>query len=312
MTPARAHAAMPPWSPAPPPTPPPHPRTKWTRRVPHPVLIGHASSLTPYYSDATLEPAPRWRTRATCSRPSARRTRPSALQPRTRARSRRTLSPASSPRAPSAPPPPPPPSYQVDTPRPPHRTKWTRRVPPIVRIGHAASPPIVLIGHAASLSQVPPPRGRAAPLRARPRASPRVRPPPAPSAPLLRRAAPPPGAPPHPTPPRTNRTHLVLSPVLSGHVSSLPPAPPPAPCSLASPHAARVRRSTGAPARRGRGSCWREALAALQNLPAALEQARHAVVPGGPLPSRGCAPRPANSPRAGRPTVDPLWIDGCG
>jgi len=26
--------------------PPPAPRTKWTRRVPHPVLIGHAASLT--------------------------------------------------------------------------------------------------------------------------------------------------------------------------------------------------------------------------------------------------------------------------
>ena len=26
--------------------PPPSPRTKWTRRVPHPVLIGHVSSLT--------------------------------------------------------------------------------------------------------------------------------------------------------------------------------------------------------------------------------------------------------------------------
>ena len=25
---------------------PPPPRTKWTRRVPHPVLIGHAASLT--------------------------------------------------------------------------------------------------------------------------------------------------------------------------------------------------------------------------------------------------------------------------
>ena len=25
---------------------PPSPRTKWTRRVPHPVLIGHAASLT--------------------------------------------------------------------------------------------------------------------------------------------------------------------------------------------------------------------------------------------------------------------------
>jgi hypothetical protein len=27
---------------------PPPPRTKWTRRVPHPVLIGHAASLTPH------------------------------------------------------------------------------------------------------------------------------------------------------------------------------------------------------------------------------------------------------------------------
>ena len=27
---------------------PPPSRTKWTRRVPHPVLIGHAASLTPY------------------------------------------------------------------------------------------------------------------------------------------------------------------------------------------------------------------------------------------------------------------------
>ena len=26
----------------------PPPRTKWTRRVPHPVLIGHAASLAPY------------------------------------------------------------------------------------------------------------------------------------------------------------------------------------------------------------------------------------------------------------------------
>ena len=31
-----------------PPPPPPLPRTKWTRRVPHPVLIGHAASLTRY------------------------------------------------------------------------------------------------------------------------------------------------------------------------------------------------------------------------------------------------------------------------
>ena len=31
--------------------PPTPPRTKWTRRVPHPVPIGHAASLTPYQSD---------------------------------------------------------------------------------------------------------------------------------------------------------------------------------------------------------------------------------------------------------------------
>jgi hypothetical protein len=30
------------------PTPPPHTRTHRTRRVPHPVLIGHAASLIPY------------------------------------------------------------------------------------------------------------------------------------------------------------------------------------------------------------------------------------------------------------------------
>jgi hypothetical protein len=28
--------------------PPPPPRTKWTRRVPQPVLIGHAAPLAPY------------------------------------------------------------------------------------------------------------------------------------------------------------------------------------------------------------------------------------------------------------------------
>jgi tRNA A37 threonylcarbamoyltransferase TsaD len=32
-------------APAPPTPPPPPPRTEWTRRVPHPVLIGHASFL---------------------------------------------------------------------------------------------------------------------------------------------------------------------------------------------------------------------------------------------------------------------------
>ena len=52
--------------------PPPPPRTKWTRRVPHPVLIGHAASLTqpvaratPYRAEAPLcRPPPRSPSRA--------------------------------------------------------------------------------------------------------------------------------------------------------------------------------------------------------------------------------------------------------
>ena len=39
------------------PPPPLSPGTKWTRRVPHPVLIGHAASLTPYPSCMTVRPA---------------------------------------------------------------------------------------------------------------------------------------------------------------------------------------------------------------------------------------------------------------
>ena len=42
--PGTVHFASPPGIPP----PPPPLRTKWTRRVPHPVLIGHAASLTPY------------------------------------------------------------------------------------------------------------------------------------------------------------------------------------------------------------------------------------------------------------------------
>ena len=47
----------------------PPPRTKWTRRVPHPVPIGHAASLTPYQSDTP--------------RPSARHSTPGRAGPRT-------------------------------------------------------------------------------------------------------------------------------------------------------------------------------------------------------------------------------------
>ena len=39
-----------------PPPPPPPPRTKWTRRVPHPVLIGHAASLSQVCKQGTEQP----------------------------------------------------------------------------------------------------------------------------------------------------------------------------------------------------------------------------------------------------------------
>ena len=46
---ATPHSARPDAGGASPPPPPPSPsRTKWTRRVPYPVLIGHAVSLTLY------------------------------------------------------------------------------------------------------------------------------------------------------------------------------------------------------------------------------------------------------------------------
>ena len=124
--------------------PPPPSRTKWTRRVPHPVLIGHAASLTPYnpgahfspapYSpDAHLSPAPR--------RPGARGgRREGTLASRRMAEAGMVWWP-----------------WEgeegrgrvmcvwcggveeVALPPPPSRTKWTRRVPHPVLIGHAAS-----------------------------------------------------------------------------------------------------------------------------------------------------------------------------
>jgi len=70
-------------SPPRPPTPPP--RTKWTRRVPHPVLIGHAASLTTYARGA-------WRRRRGCSAGRTRRGRGrgTARGARPRRSSRRT------------------------------------------------------------------------------------------------------------------------------------------------------------------------------------------------------------------------------
>ena len=76
----------------PPPPPPPLPRTKWTRRVPHPVLIGHVASLFP-----PTAAAPCWGGRARAARCSC--TAPAALLTRQCERGR------------SSPPPPSPPSY---------------------------------------------------------------------------------------------------------------------------------------------------------------------------------------------------------
>jgi hypothetical protein len=80
--------------------PPPPPRTKWTRRVPHPVLIGHAAShtsivhLNVQHKCCTFSPSRR----------------------------------------------PPPPPVLLDTSRPSSRTNWTRLVPPPVLNGHASRP----------------------------------------------------------------------------------------------------------------------------------------------------------------------------
>jgi hypothetical protein len=73
----------PPLSDAEAPPPPPTPsRTKWTRRVPHPVLIGHAASLRPR---GCSRRAPRASRRAARRRPARRRPRrapPHARRPR--------------------------------------------------------------------------------------------------------------------------------------------------------------------------------------------------------------------------------------
>ena len=92
------------------PPPPLPPRTKWTRRVPHPVLTGHVSQ-----SDSA---GPARRRRAAARRVSGARVR------------RHNLGTAlhSLKRFPVAKVKPPPPPYKVDTPRPSPRTNRTRRV----------------------------------------------------------------------------------------------------------------------------------------------------------------------------------------
>jgi hypothetical protein len=53
--------------------PPPPPRTKWTRRVPHPVLIGHAASLSQVYARRGIR---------ACGRPGATKAAHAALRAR--------------------------------------------------------------------------------------------------------------------------------------------------------------------------------------------------------------------------------------
>jgi hypothetical protein len=117
--------------------PPPPPRTKWTRRIPHPVLIGHAASLSQVFADTTdavqrggctggrkatdvrIESPGRavWvgRGRAEQARGALFGPDPSGVAVTMTAR-----------------------RFVAPPPFPP-RTKWTRRVPHPVLIGHAAS-----------------------------------------------------------------------------------------------------------------------------------------------------------------------------
>jgi hypothetical protein len=96
------------------PTPPPSPllRTNRTRCVPHPVLIGHATSFTKRSSTISAG-------RTVPLTPRGRRARDESAAPRSLSRFSGLL--------------------QDQLPSPPPRTKWTRRVPHPVLIGHAAS-----------------------------------------------------------------------------------------------------------------------------------------------------------------------------
>ena len=158
--------------------PPPFTRTKRTRRVPHPVLIGHAASLSQVPRFCGVQ------TLAQSINESINRPRTSGL---------------------SAPPP------------PLSRTKWTRRVPHPVLIGHVSSSQKVAAGR----PQAAPPSPRAAPrLRGGARAAYRAPSAPAPAAPLVSRTSsllveclpPPPSRPTYACPYRTNSQEVLLPP----------------------------------------------------------------------------------------------------
>ena len=119
------------------PPPPPPSRTKWTRRVPHPVLIGHA--LRP----RTARPAPRALRRWS----GAARQRELALEIQSRACASGALVCLATEEARAA-------VCEVPPP-PPSRTKWTRRVPHPVLIGHAVCLVQVLRVPRVTLQNVP-------------------------------------------------------------------------------------------------------------------------------------------------------------
>ena len=107
------------------PTRPP-PRTKWTRRVPHPVLTGHAASLTPYPQDMNAPPARRV---APCPAPAARH----ALSLDLRAQLESSPGDAARGRPRSA-------RVPAGAPPPPSCTNWTRLVLLPVLTGHVSAP----------------------------------------------------------------------------------------------------------------------------------------------------------------------------
>jgi hypothetical protein len=128
--------------------PSPPSRTKWTRRVPHPVLIGHAASLAPYSCRTTARPRTRTCTHSTphqrlCNTPVALQGPPLPLTAR-RARAGADVLALAADEAPdgsSAEVAPPPPHTPLRCRPPIPRTDRTRRIPSPVLTGHAAFPP---------------------------------------------------------------------------------------------------------------------------------------------------------------------------
>jgi hypothetical protein len=126
----------------------PPPRTKWTRRVPHPVLIGHGASL----ALTRCACAPSWSTTSccasrTCSETRARlRSASMALAQKLSLLVWRLKTPPSrsASTAPATAPCSLPGCRSVTAPPSHPRTKWTRRVPHPVLIGHVPHPVVTI------------------------------------------------------------------------------------------------------------------------------------------------------------------------